>query len=125
LAGDGDRQFLTCFRTLTCPPARPGSSTRSSSFANAVRTSCRMTRICSVRIRPTGFPSLQFAHKLWPPTVRGNKFPETFDIQALQEAAKMYMVPLFEDTNLAAIQRNRITIQPKDMPLVPFRTERC
>jgi histone H3 len=36
---------------------------------------------------------------------------------ALQEAAEAYLVGLFEDTNLAAIHANRVTIMPKDMQL--------
>ena len=36
---------------------------------------------------------------------------------ALQEAAKAYLVPLFEDTNLAAIHAKHVTIQPKDLAL--------
>lgn len=43
-------------------------------------------------------------------------------IQALQEAVEMYMVHLFEDTNLAAIHGNRVTIQPKD-PMGLFSKE--
>jgi histone H3 len=37
---------------------------------------------------------------------------------ALQEATEAYLVRLFEDTNLCAIHRGRITITPKDMQLV-------
>src|SRR5262245_64568221 len=36
---------------------------------------------------------------------------------ALQEAAKAYLVSLFEDTNLAAIHPKRVNIQPKDLSL--------
>ena len=38
-------------------------------------------------------------------------------ILALQEAAEMYLVQLFEDTNLCAIHAHRVTIMPKDMQL--------
>ncbi|CAH1252950.1 HIST1H4B [Branchiostoma lanceolatum] len=38
-------------------------------------------------------------------------------VLALQEAAEAYMVGLFEDTNLCAIQAKRVTIMPKDMQL--------
>jgi len=38
-------------------------------------------------------------------------------IVALQEASESYLVGIFEDTNLACIHRNRITITPKDMQL--------
>ncbi|EJU05828.1 histone H3 [Dacryopinax primogenitus] len=38
-------------------------------------------------------------------------------LQALQEAAEMYLVNLFEDTQLAAIHAKRVTIQMKDMQL--------
>lgn len=38
-------------------------------------------------------------------------------IAALQEAAEMYMVGLFEDTNLIALHAKRVTIMPKDMQL--------
>ncbi|KAJ1355240.1 centromeric DNA-binding histone H3-like protein cse4 [Parelaphostrongylus tenuis] len=37
---------------------------------------------------------------------------------ALQEATEVYLVCLFEDTNLAAIHARRITIMPRDMQLV-------
>ncbi|BFI32326.1 hypothetical protein MPTK2_4g04840 [Marchantia polymorpha subsp. ruderalis] len=43
---------------------------------------------------------------------------QAFAIQALQEAVEVYMVHLFEDTNLAAMHGNRVTIQPKNMHLV-------
>ena len=36
---------------------------------------------------------------------------------ALQEAAKAYLVGLFEDTNLCAIHARRVTILPKDIQL--------
>jgi len=36
---------------------------------------------------------------------------------ALQVAAEAYLVGLFEDTNIAAIHRGRITIHPKDIQL--------
>jgi histone H3 len=38
-------------------------------------------------------------------------------IQALQEASEMFLVHLFEDTNLCAIHAKRVTIMPKDMNL--------
>jgi histone H3 len=38
-------------------------------------------------------------------------------VQALQEAAEIYLVGLFEDTNLCAIHAKRVTIMPKDMQL--------
>ena len=38
-------------------------------------------------------------------------------IMALQEAAEAYLVELFEDTNLCAIQARRVTIMPKDIQL--------
>merc|ERR1712072_1094388 len=36
---------------------------------------------------------------------------------ALQEATEMYMVGMFEDTNLAAIHGKRVTIMPRDLQL--------
>ena len=39
-------------------------------------------------------------------------------ITALQEAAKVYLVLLFEDTNLCTIHAKRVTIMPKDIQLV-------
>jgi len=36
-------------------------------------------------------------------------------IEALQEAAEMYLVHLMEDCNLAAIHAKRVTIMVKDM----------
>ncbi|KAL2501108.1 histone H3.3 [Forsythia ovata] len=38
-------------------------------------------------------------------------------VLALQEAAKAYLVGLFEDTNLCAIHAKRVTIMPKDIQL--------
>jgi histone H3 len=38
-------------------------------------------------------------------------------VLALQESAEVYLVGLFEDTNLAAIHAKRVTIQPKDIQL--------
>ena len=38
-------------------------------------------------------------------------------ITALQEAAKLYLVELFEDTNLCAINTKRVTNMPKDVLL--------
>ena len=35
----------------------------------------------------------------------------------LQEAAKVYLVSLFEDTNLCGIHAKRVTIMPKDIQL--------
>jgi len=36
---------------------------------------------------------------------------------ALQEASEAYLVTVFEDTQLCAIHRGNVTIQPKDMQL--------
>ena len=38
-------------------------------------------------------------------------------VLALQQAAEAYLVGLFEDTNLAAIHAERVTIMPKDIQL--------
>ena len=38
-------------------------------------------------------------------------------IGVLQEAAEAYLVSLFEDTNLCAIQARHVTIMPKDIQL--------
>ena len=38
-------------------------------------------------------------------------------IEALQEASEAYLVGLFEDTNLCAINANRVTIMPRDLKL--------
>ena len=38
-------------------------------------------------------------------------------IQALQEAAEAFLVPLFEETNLCAIHAKRVTIMPIDIQL--------
>ena len=38
-------------------------------------------------------------------------------ILALQEAAEVYLVGLFKDTNLCALHAKRITIMPKDIQL--------
>jgi len=43
---------------------------------------------------------------------------QSLAIHALQEAAEMYMVGLFEDANLAAIHAKRVTIMPRDIQLV-------
>ena len=46
-------------------------------------------------------------------------------LMALQEAAKAYLVRLFEDTNLCAIHAKRVTIMPKDIQLARrIRSER-
>lgn len=39
-------------------------------------------------------------------------------MQALQEAAESYLVALFEDTNVVAINARRVTIFPRDMHVV-------
>ena len=47
-------------------------------------------------------------------------------IRALQEAAEVYLVGLFEDTNLCAIHAKRVTIMPKDIQLArQIRGERA
>eukprot|EP00986_Skeletonema_menzelii_P010494 scaffold5112_cov76-Skeletonema_menzelii.AAC.4 len=38
-------------------------------------------------------------------------------VLALQEAAEMYLIGLFEDVNACAIHANRVTIMPKDVKL--------
>ena len=38
-------------------------------------------------------------------------------VAALQEAAEAYLVSMFEDGNLAAIHRGRISLHPKDVQL--------
>lgn len=50
------------------------------------------------------------------------KFAPDFRIQlpalkALQEASEMYLVHIFEDSDLLVLHRNRITLAPKDMRL--------
>lgn len=42
---------------------------------------------------------------------------QTPALAALQETAEMYLVSLFEHTNLAAIHAKRVTIMPKDISL--------
>jgi histone H3 len=42
---------------------------------------------------------------------------ESLALMALQEAGEMYLVHLFEDTNLCAIHAKRVTIFPKDIQL--------
>ena len=44
-------------------------------------------------------------------------------VLALQEAAEMYLIGLFEDTNLCAIHAKRVTIMPKDIQLDHFEVE--
>ena len=36
---------------------------------------------------------------------------------AIQEAAEMHLIQLFEDTNLCALHAKRVTVMPKDMQL--------
>lgn len=36
---------------------------------------------------------------------------------ALQEAAEMHIIQLFEDTNLCALHAKRVTVMPRDMQL--------
>lgn len=43
---------------------------------------------------------------------------QTSAIQALQEAAEAYLVGLFEDTNIVALNSKRVTIMPRDMQVV-------
>lgn len=43
---------------------------------------------------------------------------KTEALMALQEAAEMYLVQVFEDSNLCASHANRVTVMPKDMNLV-------
>ena len=38
-------------------------------------------------------------------------------IEALQESAEMYLVSLFEDSNLCALHAKRVTVMPKDLQL--------
>jgi histone H3 len=38
-------------------------------------------------------------------------------VAALQEAAEMYLISLFEDSNLLALHGKRVTVMPKDMQL--------
>lgn len=38
-------------------------------------------------------------------------------IEALQEAAEVFLVDLFADTNLCTIHASRVTIMPRDMQL--------
>jgi histone H3 len=38
-------------------------------------------------------------------------------VLALQEASEVYLIGLFEDTNLCAIHVKRVTIMPKDIQL--------
>jgi len=40
---------------------------------------------------------------------------QSMAVLAMQEAAEAYLVGLFEDTNIAAIHANRVTIRPKDV----------
>ena len=47
-------------------------------------------------------------------------------VTALQEAAEVYLVLLFEDTNLCTIHAKRVTIIPKDIQLAQrIRGERA
>lgn len=39
-------------------------------------------------------------------------------VVALQEAAEAYLVTLLDDTNLAALHANRVTIKPKDITFI-------
>lgn len=42
---------------------------------------------------------------------------QSSSIMALQEASEIYLVGLFEDTNLCCIHAKRVTIMPKDIQL--------
>ncbi|GFP90528.1 histone h3.2 [Phtheirospermum japonicum] len=46
-----------------------------------------------------------------------HRFRPSFVVAALQEAAEVYLVRLFEDTNLCAIYASRVIIMPKDIQL--------
>ena len=48
---------------------------------------------------------------------RGDLRFQSAAINALQEAAEAYLVTLFEDSLLATIHANRVTLMPKDMTL--------
>jgi len=50
--------------------------------------------------------------------VRGDILWQSSALEALQEASESYLVGLFEDTNLVAINSKRVTIMPRDMQIV-------
>ena len=50
--------------------------------------------------------------------VRGDILWQSQALEALQEASEAYLVGLFEDTNLVAINAKRVTIMPRDMHVV-------
>ena len=49
--------------------------------------------------------------------VRGDLRFQATSLLAAHEASKVYLVGLFEDTNLCAIHAKRVTIMPKDIQL--------
>lgn len=42
---------------------------------------------------------------------------QSLAMEALQEAAEVYLIYLFEDANLCAMHAKRVTIMPRDMQL--------
>ncbi|GMT33066.1 hypothetical protein PFISCL1PPCAC_24363, partial [Pristionchus fissidentatus] len=39
-------------------------------------------------------------------------------VEALQEAAEMYLVGVFDDANMAALHAKRVTVMPRDLDLI-------
>ena len=56
-------------------------------------------------------------HKVITSPLCGKVKFQSLAIKALQEASEVYIVGLFEDTNLCAIHAKRVTIMPKDIQL--------
>ena len=56
-------------------------------------------------------------HKIITSPLCGKVKFQSLAIKALQEASEVYIVGLFEDTNLCAIHAKRVTIMPKDIQL--------
>ena len=50
--------------------------------------------------------------------VRGDIMWQSSALEALQEASEAYLIGLFEDTNIVAINAKRVTIMPRDMQVV-------
>ncbi|AES95350.1 auxin efflux carrier family protein [Medicago truncatula] len=95
-----------------------------SSFAKSVSLQKLATKAARKSAPATG--GVKKPHRFRPGTValreirKSTKRALSFlrnDVSALQEAAKDYLVGLFEDTNLCAIHAKRVTIMPEDIQL--------
>ena len=112
--GKGKGKGRAFIQTIPLKPTKITKTKKSTSGTQALKEIKRLQKTTDLLIKRRPFQALvrEIAQEF-----KADIRFQSSALQALQEAAEAYLTLLFEDTNLAAIHGNRVTIMPRDMNL--------